>query len=40
VGLTIDKYYEAYSDKEIEDEENESLFEDYHDMGRCPTTGY
>ena len=40
LGLTIDQYYEAYSDKEIEDEEYESLFEDMHDMGRNHTTGY
>ena len=40
VGLTIDQYFEAQSDKEIEDEEYESLFEDYHEMGRCASTGY
>jgi len=40
VGLSVDKYFEAYSDEEIEDEENESLFEDWHDQGRCASTGY
>lgn len=40
VGLTIDKYYEAQSDEEIEEEEYEELFEDFHDMGRCASTGY
>jgi len=40
VGLTIDKYFEAQSDEEIEREEYEEMFEDYHDMGRCASTGY
>ena len=40
VGLTIDQYFEAQSDQEIEDEEYESLFEDMHDLGRCAATGY
>ena len=40
VGLTINMYYEAQSDEELEDEEYESLFEDMHDMGRNHTTGY
>lgn len=40
VGLTIDQYFEAQSPQEIEDEEYEELFEDYHDMGRCASTGY
>jgi len=40
VGLTIDKYYEAYSDQELEDEEYDDFFEDYADQGRCASTGY
>jgi predicted phage terminase large subunit-like protein len=40
VGLTIDKYYEAQSDKELEDEEYEEQWEMYHDQGRCFSTGY
>lgn len=40
VGLTIDQYFEAQSDEEIEDEEFEEAFEDYHDMGRSAVTGY
>lgn len=40
VGLTINQYYEAQSDKEIEEEEYELAFGDYHDEGRCYATGY
>jgi hypothetical protein len=40
VGLTIDQYYEAQSDEELEEEEYEQMFEDYHDLGRCHATGY
>lgn len=40
VGLTIDQYFEAQSDEEIEDEEWEEAFEQHHDMGRCAATGY
>jgi predicted phage terminase large subunit-like protein len=40
VGLTIDKYYEAQSDEEIEDDEYNAMFEDFHDEGRCYATGY
>ena len=40
IGLTIDRYWEAQSDEEIEEEEYEEAFEAYHDMGRCSTTGY
>jgi len=40
VGLTIDKYYEAQSDEELEDEEYNAMFEDFHDEGRCHATGY
>jgi predicted phage terminase large subunit-like protein len=40
IGLTIDAYYEAYSDKEIEEEEYDNFFDDYADQGRCASTGY
>jgi len=40
VGLTIDQYYEAYSDKELEDDEWDEVFDLYHDQGRNATTGY
>lgn len=40
VGLTINQYWDAQSPEEIEDEEYESLFEDYNDLGRCSSTGY
>lgn len=40
IGLTIDKYYEAQSDKEIEDEEWEEEFDSFFDQGRNATTGY
>ena len=40
VGLTIDQYFEAQSDEELEDEEYEESLFDYTDMGRCATTGY
>jgi predicted phage terminase large subunit-like protein len=40
LGLTIDQHWEAQSDEEIEDEEYEQVFEDYHDLGRDVHTGY
>lgn len=40
VGLTIDQYFEAQSDEEIEDDEYEDTLFDYNDMGRCASTGY
>lgn len=40
VGLTIDQYYEAQSDEELEDEEYDLAFEEFADMGRCAVTGY
>ena len=40
VGLTIDKYHEAQSDEEIEDEEYQREYDLWHDHGRCHTTGY
>ena len=40
VGLSVDKYFEAYSDAEIAEEEYEEEFEDYADQGRCWATGY
>lgn len=40
LGLTVDKFFEAQSDEEIEDEEYEQSIYDFTDMGRCATTGY
>ena len=40
LGLTVDKFYDAQSDEEIEDEEYEEAFEDMHSLGRCHNTGY
>jgi predicted phage terminase large subunit-like protein len=40
VGLTIDQYWEAQSDEELEEEEYELAFEEMHSMGRNPDTGY
>lgn len=40
LGLTVDKFYEAQSDQELEDEEYEEMYDDYHDQGRCFSTGY
>ena len=40
LGLTIDKYFEAQSDEEIEEEDWENDYDDYHAQGRCAATGY
>ena len=40
IGLTIDQYFEAFSEKELEEMEQEELMEDWFDMGRCAITGY
>jgi len=40
VGLTVDKFFDADSDEEIEEGEYEELYEQYHDMGRSAVTGY
>jgi predicted phage terminase large subunit-like protein len=40
VGLTIDQYFDAQSDEELEEEEYQQMFDDYSSQGRCPTTGY
>jgi hypothetical protein len=40
LGTTIDLFYEAHTDEEIEDEEYEELFEEYHSLGRDAVTGY
>ena len=40
IGLTIDQFYEAQSDEEIEDDEYEQEWEDAHSLGRNATTGY
>jgi predicted phage terminase large subunit-like protein len=40
LGLTIDMFWEAQSDEEMEDEEYEMEYEQYHSLGRCASTGY
>ena len=40
VGLSIDQYFEAQSDDELEEEEYQEEYEKYHDLGKCSTTGY
>ena len=40
IGLTIDQYWEAQSEEEIEEEEAEWELEQYSDMGRSYATGY
>ncbi len=40
LGLTVDKYFEAQSQEELEDEEWEQDYDDYHSQGRCAATGY
>ena len=40
LGLTVDQYFEAQSDEEIEDEEYDELWDDFHDQGRSFVTGY
>ena len=40
LGLTVDQYFEAYSDEEIEESNYEDDLFDYSSQGRCFTTGY
>jgi predicted phage terminase large subunit-like protein len=40
VGLTINQYFEAQSDEEIEEDEWEDELFDYQSLGRSATTGY
>ena len=40
VGLTINLYFEAQSDDEIEDDEWEEMYDDFAEQGRCWSTGY
>ena len=40
VGLTINQYFEAQSDEELEDEAYEEELFDFSDLGRSATTGY
>jgi len=40
VGLTINMYFEAQSDQEIEDDEWEEELFDFQSLGRCAATGY
>ena len=39
-GLTVDKFFEAYSAEELEDEEYEEEYESHHSLGRSAVTGY
>ncbi len=40
LGLTIDQFYEAQSDEELDEEEYLEEYEAVHSMGRNPVTGY
>jgi predicted phage terminase large subunit-like protein len=40
LGLTINQFWEAQTEEEIEDDEYEEMFEDSHSMGRSAITGY
>ena len=40
LGLTVDQYWDAQTDEEMEDEDFIEMFEDYHSMGRSVVTGY
>ena len=40
IGLTVDQYFSAQSDAEIEEEEHQDLLESYYREGVCKTTGY
>ena len=40
LGLTVDKFWHAQSNEELEEEEWEENYEAYHSLGRCATTGY
>jgi len=39
-GMTCDQFFEAYSDEELEEEEYEEMYDNFHDQGRCSVTGY
>lgn len=40
LGLTINQFWEAQTDEELEEEEYDEMFEDYTTMGRDALTGY
>lgn len=40
LGLTVNQFWEAMSDAEIEEEQYEEAFEEYTSMGRSNVTGY
>ena len=40
VGLSIDQYFEAQSDEDLEEDEWAEEYDKYHDLGRCEITGY
>jgi len=40
IGLAIEEYWEPLSDEAREEEEWEEAYDEHHDQGRCPSTGY
>jgi len=40
LGLNIDKFWDAMSDEELEEEEWEEAYDEFHDLGRSDVTGY
>ena len=40
IGLAIAEYFTTQSDDELEEEEFDELWHDYHDQGRSHTIGY
>jgi predicted phage terminase large subunit-like protein len=40
LGLTLDQHYEASTEEEEEEEEYDLMLDEYHDQGRCYSTGY
>ncbi len=40
LGLTVDQFFDAQSEEELEEEDYDDAFEEFHSLGRCATTGY
>lgn len=40
IGKTVNQFWEAQTDEQIEEEEYEEAFEQFNDLGRCHATGY
>ncbi len=40
IGLSVDQYFSAFSEEELEQEEWDREHEDYYEIGRCKITGY